>query len=521
VRYKLLLALLLVIAAPAFILNLGGLPFIGDEGIRALVALEMDINQQYIAPTLYGEYYFKKPPLWNWIVLISFKLFGATPLAARIPTVFFLYLFTIHVFFTFRKHVGAREGLLVAALFLTCGRVLFWDSMLALIDICFSWVIFAMWVWIYEKHEQKKYLPLYLGTYFLGAIAFMLKALPALVFIALTLLGYQLYRRTFWKLLSWMHFAGIALLFSLVGFYLYLYQAYVPLADLLTVYLDESTQRTVVEHGILETIKQLFVFPVEMLYHYLPWSAGLVFVFHKGAWDKIKAHPFLLFCSLTFLVNIIIYWTSPIIYARYVIMFAPLYFGLVVFLYQESRGSTIRTLFDGFLIVLCAVAMLGAFVPPFYEESQHVPMIWLMAIGAFILLAVGLYCLLKYPAQRLFTVALVLVVLRYGFDLVILPLRSTTTSQAEVYRESTAIGKKYAGTPMYIFGDYEINHDNGFYLTKERNEIIQRTQFAMPGSYLLVQGLDYPYLLKKYELVDSVRIKDTEKYFHVVKVPDE
>ncbi len=480
----------------------------------------MDINQQYIAPTLYGEYYFKKPPLWNWIVLMSFKLFGVSNLAARLPTIFFLYLFTIHVFRAFRKHVGEREGLLVAALFLTCGRVLFWDSMLALIDITFSWVIFAMWVWIYEQHEKKKYLELYLGTYLLGAIAFMLKALPALVFIALTLLAYQIYRRTFWKLLSWMHFAGIALLFGVVGIYFFLYQEYVPLQDLLAVYLDESTQRTVVAHGIFETIKQLFVFPVEMLYHYLPWSAGLIFIFSKDSWEKLKTHPFLIFCAVTFLANIIIYWTSPVIYARYVIMFAPLYFGLVVFWYRESKGQKIRTLFDGFMILLCAVAMLGAFVPPFYEESRNVPGIWLISIGAFACLASGLLFLFKYPNARLLTTSFILVVLRFGFDLVVLPLRSTTTSQAQVQRESVEIGKKYAGAPMYIFGDYEINHDNGFYLTKERNEIVLRTQLAMPGCYLLVQGHDYPYLLDKYELVDSVRIKETEKYFHVVKVPD-
>ena len=39
-----------------------------DEAIRSLVALEMKLSGNLITPTLHGEYYYNKPPLYNWIL---------------------------------------------------------------------------------------------------------------------------------------------------------------------------------------------------------------------------------------------------------------------------------------------------------------------------------------------------------------------------------------------------------------------------------------------------------------------
>ncbi|MBK8555132.1 MAG: hypothetical protein IPL65_04875 [Lewinellaceae bacterium] len=47
------------LALPAFLLNLSQMSFIGDEAIRSLVALEMDLSGDYIKPTLNGVAYFK------------------------------------------------------------------------------------------------------------------------------------------------------------------------------------------------------------------------------------------------------------------------------------------------------------------------------------------------------------------------------------------------------------------------------------------------------------------------------
>ena len=65
-----ILACLLLL--PALLINLGLMTFIDDEAIRALVALEMKWSGNFITPTLHGEYYYNKPPLFNGILLVFF-----------------------------------------------------------------------------------------------------------------------------------------------------------------------------------------------------------------------------------------------------------------------------------------------------------------------------------------------------------------------------------------------------------------------------------------------------------------
>jgi len=75
-RNKLLYVLSILLLFPALLINLGLMTFIDDEGIRTLVALEMKLSGNYITPTLHGEFYYNKPPLFNWILLGYFKLLG-------------------------------------------------------------------------------------------------------------------------------------------------------------------------------------------------------------------------------------------------------------------------------------------------------------------------------------------------------------------------------------------------------------------------------------------------------------
>src|SRR5258708_721860 len=98
-----LLALLLCL--PAFLLNLGNIAFIGDEGIRTLVALEMKLSGHYLVPTLNGEGYYNKPPLFNWFILLVSTLFGHFgEWPTRITSLIFLGLFSFTVYISCRKH---------------------------------------------------------------------------------------------------------------------------------------------------------------------------------------------------------------------------------------------------------------------------------------------------------------------------------------------------------------------------------------------------------------------------------
>ena len=67
--------------------HLGAIGFVGpDEPRYASVAREMAESGDWITPRLYGQPWLEKPPLYYWAAALSFKLFGVSETAARLPS---------------------------------------------------------------------------------------------------------------------------------------------------------------------------------------------------------------------------------------------------------------------------------------------------------------------------------------------------------------------------------------------------------------------------------------------------
>ncbi len=78
--------LALVLALLAF--RLGAIPLLGpDEPRYTRVAVEMHRAGEWVTPTLQGEPWLEKPPLFYWLAGGAFSLFGETEAAARVPSV--------------------------------------------------------------------------------------------------------------------------------------------------------------------------------------------------------------------------------------------------------------------------------------------------------------------------------------------------------------------------------------------------------------------------------------------------
>jgi 4-amino-4-deoxy-L-arabinose transferase-like glycosyltransferase len=80
--------LILVAAwALAYLPHLGTRDLRLEEGRRATVAREMIASGDFVRPTLYGDTYLHKPPLYPWLIAATAKLVGeVNPLAARLPS---------------------------------------------------------------------------------------------------------------------------------------------------------------------------------------------------------------------------------------------------------------------------------------------------------------------------------------------------------------------------------------------------------------------------------------------------
>lgn len=67
--------------------HLGAIGFVGpDEPRYAWIARDMAESGDWVTPRLYGRPWFEKPPLFYWGAALSFKLFGVSEAAARLPS---------------------------------------------------------------------------------------------------------------------------------------------------------------------------------------------------------------------------------------------------------------------------------------------------------------------------------------------------------------------------------------------------------------------------------------------------
>jgi 4-amino-4-deoxy-L-arabinose transferase-like glycosyltransferase len=67
--------------------HLGAIGFVGpDEPRYAWIARDMVETGDWVTPRLYGKPWFEKPPLFYWGAALSFKLFGVSEAAARLPS---------------------------------------------------------------------------------------------------------------------------------------------------------------------------------------------------------------------------------------------------------------------------------------------------------------------------------------------------------------------------------------------------------------------------------------------------
>ncbi|HJW30943.1 MAG TPA: glycosyltransferase family 39 protein, partial [Saprospiraceae bacterium] len=107
-RSQIFLFLWLILGA-LYLTHLGVIPVqaTGDECRRALVPLEMRISGDYLKPTINGELYLNKPPLYNWLVAGFYSLGGGySPFALRLPVVLSILAHGFLIFWVCRRYTS-------------------------------------------------------------------------------------------------------------------------------------------------------------------------------------------------------------------------------------------------------------------------------------------------------------------------------------------------------------------------------------------------------------------------------
>jgi 4-amino-4-deoxy-L-arabinose transferase-like glycosyltransferase len=151
-------SLLLVTAvwAAIYLPRLGSLEIKSEEGRRILPAVTMLETGNYIVPQVGSEPYFRKPPLVNWLVAGSFKIFGVrNEWTARLPSVLCVLAVALAFIGIGRRSLGANGSLVAALMWLTNFGLLEKGRMIEIEALYVSLTALAFICWLSSWNDPR------------------------------------------------------------------------------------------------------------------------------------------------------------------------------------------------------------------------------------------------------------------------------------------------------------------------------------------------------------------------------
>jgi 4-amino-4-deoxy-L-arabinose transferase-like glycosyltransferase len=519
-RIQFVLVLLLSISALSIGLSKG--PFLLEEPRRAIVALEMLISGNFWIPTIHGENYFNKPPLFNWLVAGGFKLFGIHEWVPRAITLLSHLAIALLIVGIGKSHLKKRTAYMAASLYLIGADILFYFSFLGEIDIFFSLLIVLAWFGFYHYAEKDKFLSAFLMLYVFSGLAFLTKGLPALIFVGLSLMGWFTYTREWKKLFSWQHACAVLVLLSILLIYLYPYWKSSMLDSLLNTLWSQSSERAAKDYSLATRLMSLFAFPLFLLKDILPGSLLLLF-FNRDYFSKayLREHKFLVFCLLIFAVNILVYWISPGSRSRYIYMFHPLILLWASHLYYQSADQsklkiTFEKVIRQIVYAIPLVLVIALFVVPMKIQSTgtFLPILTALALGI-LLIVMGR----RLTWSDMYVLIMLLLVLRALGGWIITEERKHFSNAAKDKELGMLLATEIGGEKVLLESNTKISFTTSFYLEHTLKRIVPKSVEIPENGFIILResgfNKDLMIVTKQFEYQNETfilaKIKETEK----------
>jgi 4-amino-4-deoxy-L-arabinose transferase-like glycosyltransferase len=206
----------LLVWAVIYLPALGSIAIKGEEGRRILPAIGMLETGNYIVPEVGGDPYFRKPPLVNWLVAASFRIFGVrNEWTARLPSAVIVLAVAVAFVTVARASLGAKGSIIAALIWMTNigmiekGRLIEIEALY--ISLCGLAIIFWLSFLIQRKSPWLIWVP---ASIFLG-LGLLAKGPIHLIFF------YAIVFAVLWHMKEWRllihpaHFAGLAIMLGI------------------------------------------------------------------------------------------------------------------------------------------------------------------------------------------------------------------------------------------------------------------------------------------------------------------
>lgn len=182
-KKNILIFVLFVVFIIAYLFFLGSYPLLdADETRYAVMAREMLKTNDFMTLYLNGSCFFEKPPLYFWIEVLSFKMFGISEFAARLPIVLLSVLPLGLLFGLCNKIKGFKFAFIAAATLMTTleyaiiTKIAILDSIFT--SFCVSSVLLYFYTFFVEQENKKWF---WLFAYIFMGFAVLAKGMPGVV----------------------------------------------------------------------------------------------------------------------------------------------------------------------------------------------------------------------------------------------------------------------------------------------------------------------------------------------------
>ena len=192
--------ILFIVCVLVYFWGIGAYPLMDvDETRYVSIAKHMFLSKDYSTLYLNGEYFFEKPPLYFWSECLSFGLFGKiNEFTARFPCALYALLLTFGVYFTGKKIVSLKFGL-ISALVLATSLEFTMLARYAILDIVVTSLIglsvLSGFLTQFVQDKNKKYF--WWLFYIFSGLAVLAKGIPGFVIPFGVMFFVSIFNKTF------------------------------------------------------------------------------------------------------------------------------------------------------------------------------------------------------------------------------------------------------------------------------------------------------------------------------------
>lgn len=408
---------LLIVCYFIFFFNIGNYPLMDvDETRYVSMARDMFHCKDFLTLYLNGEFFFEKPPLYFWGECLSFAIFGkVTEFTARFPVALYGTLSTLLLYFTGKKIVSRRFGV-ISALILATTLEFVILAKFAILDIvvttCVGFSVMFGFLTQFVQDKNKKYM--WWLFYIFSGLAVMAKGIPGFVVPFAVMFFVTIANKTFKQVFKPQYILPGFLLFFLIvlPWHLIMFKIHDPL--FFHEYIIKHHIERFLNSNEINREQPFYFYILTVLWGLVPWifSAIAVGITKLKSIKKFNVtelsnpQKYLLFNAIAFVVTMLFFSSSSTKLITYIL---PVYFFTACILgfvwedymfnkkYEKPINITVYIL-GGICILAGILTCFAKFVLPAKTYSDLLTIKWFCII---LVLAFGISSILcavkKHP----------------------------------------------------------------------------------------------------------------------------